>query len=955
MQDPGAPERSSVQPQQPVWPPQPASQQPTRQGADSHHPQATARPQGPAGSPSPAGRQATDGQVTGEDGRPGPARQPTVAPQNPSGSERPAPSAQQDTGAQAGPRPDASAPSPAAGPARQPNGPVHQAAGSAQEAGGPTQQANGPGRPVSAAQPANAPVARPAQEEARSHGRPAEQPGGDASAQGAAPSAADPASAWPQYNGPSQGKGRIAAELGLAGRKQPDPTAQDAQPGGSAEQARPVGSAEQARPGGAPTQPRPGQAPPGWNPPAAPSSAASSVPPAQNQAVRRPLGSVQTNQDDETKVFDTGLVADQGFGPDAQRTMPVSPAALRDRQGREAAYAGTARASAGRGQPPPPGGRPPSYPSGDPSFGRGFDAELGEPDQPRRSRRPALLVGGGLGALLFVAYIALIFIASGRVPGGTTVAGVDIGGLDRAAAEKRLNEELTERAEKPLQVVVGDEERTIRPDRAGLELDIPATVDEAYVGRTLNPVALLGALGGGEPVTPVGKVDEGKLDAALGALAKDTDREAREGKIAFKNGEVQTVMPVAGQTLDVGAAGGVLQEAFLKLRPDRRVELPVTKVAPAITRKEIEQSVQAFAEPAMSGPVILEIGDDTVEASPEQLGKALSMVPDTDGLKPRLDGKALLKALKDDLEGVLTKPRDATIQLVGDQPRVVPGKSGQAIQPKKLAAAVMPALTKSGDERVAKVPTTKKEPDITTEEVEGYGIKEVVGEFTTYFPHSADNYRNINLGRAAELINGTLVEPGGIFSLNDTVGERTEANGFTTGLVIKGGQLRRELGGGVSQVTTTVYNAAFFAGMKDIEHHPHGFYISRYPEGREATVYWGSLDMRWQNTTPYGVYVQAWIEPSTPSSQGSVTVRLWSTKYYEVKSETSERYNLVPPKTKYDESDECVEQPEGVPGFEVDVKRWIYHDGKLVDQEVDHVKYQPEHIVICGPDPKKKG
>jgi vancomycin resistance protein YoaR len=94
-----------------------------------------------------------------------------------------------------------------------------------------------------------------------------------------------------------------------------------------------------------------------------------------------------------------------------------------------------------------------------------------------------------------------------------------------------------------------------------------------------------------------------------------------------------------------------------------------------------------------------------------------------------------------------------------------------------------------------------------------------VSRFTTDFPHSP--YRNTNLGRAAELIDGTILEPGETFSLNDTVGERTAANGFTKGIIISNGVFKEDFGGGVSQVATTTFNAAFFAGLEDVEHKPH--------------------------------------------------------------------------------------------------------------------------------------
>ena len=126
-----------------------------------------------------------------------------------------------------------------------------------------------------------------------------------------------------------------------------------------------------------------------------------------------------------------------------------------------------------------------------------------------------------------------------------------------------------------------------------------------------------------------------------------------------------------------------------------------------------------------------------------------------------------------------------------------------------------------------------------------------------------------------------MLKPGETFSLNGVVGERTAANGFVEGFVIQGGKFKRELGGGVSQSATTTFNAMFFAGLKDVEHRPHTLYISRYPAGREATVSWPSLDMSFQNDTKYGVLVQAFRVNGSPGRQGSITVRMWSTKTYD--------------------------------------------------------------------------
>ena len=137
-----------------------------------------------------------------------------------------------------------------------------------------------------------------------------------------------------------------------------------------------------------------------------------------------------------------------------------------------------------------------------------------------------------------------------------------------------------------------------------------------------------------------------------------------------------------------------------------------------------------------------------------------------------------------------------------------------------------------------------------------------------------------------------------MFSLNGIVGERTVANGFTEGYIISDGILVTDLGGGVSQMATTTFNPAFFAGLEDVEHKPHSFYIDRYPMGREATVAWGSVDLRFKNDTPYGVLVTADVTPSTPTTSGVVTVSMWSTKFWDITSRTSDPYNFTDAETR---------------------------------------------------------
>ena len=193
-----------------------------------------------------------------------------------------------------------------------------------------------------------------------------------------------------------------------------------------------------------------------------------------------------------------------------------------------------------------------------------------------------------------------------------------------------------------------------------------------------------------------------------------------------------------------------------------------------------------------------------------------------------------------------------------------------------------------------------------------------------------------------------MLKPDDEFSLNGIVGERTAENGFTEGFIISDGVFKEDFGGGVSQVATTTFNAMFFAGLKDIEHKPHSFYIDRYPVGREATVAWPYVDLRFQNDTPYGVLVEAFIKPSTPSSSGSMTVRMWSTKYWDIKASQSDRYNETQPETRRLSGDECVPN-EGYGGFDIDVFRSFFKPGsdELVRRETFNTTYTPSDTVIC--------
>jgi vancomycin resistance protein YoaR len=542
-------------------------------------------------------------------------------------------------------------------------------------------------------------------------------------------------------------------------------------------------------------------------------------------------------------------------------------------------------------------------------------------------------------------YVAAYALTSDRVPRGTTVEGVEIGGLTPAAAQRRLDRALADRATSPVRVRVGDHTSSIDPVRAGLRVDVPATVEQAGAGQSWDPGRMWDHLVGGRDLDAVVRADPDRLAAAVAAVAEQVDVPATEGRVTFTRRGAEPTYPRRGTVLDRQAAAAQVRGAFLG--GDRPVELPTVEAEPTITKAAVSRAMDSFANPAVSGPVVVRLAGEGVALEPGDFAPALRMRAVGSELRPVLDDRVLLRELAPRLRQVARQPRDATVRLVRGRPQVVPARTGVTFDPADVSARFLAVLRRTGEDRTLDVESVADRPAVTTADARAWRIRQRVSSFTTFFPYAS--YRNTNLGRAASLVDGTVLAPGDTFSLNRTVGERTAANGFTKGFIISDGVFREDFGGGVSQVATTTFNAAFFAGLEDVEHKPHSFYIDRYPVGREATVAWPSVDLKFRNTTPYGVLVQAWIDRSTPSRQGAMHVAMWSTKHWDITAEQSARYNLTAPQTRRLSGPECVPN-QGYGGFDIDVFRLFHPPGsdRVVRRERMHTTYTPSDTVLCS-------
>jgi vancomycin resistance protein YoaR len=552
---------------------------------------------------------------------------------------------------------------------------------------------------------------------------------------------------------------------------------------------------------------------------------------------------------------------------------------------------------------------------------------------------------GGLVVLAGILYVAGYLIAGDKVPRKAQISGVAVGGLSRSEAVQKLTVELGARAAQPMNLAVGERDAELTPDDAGLTVDYAQSVDAAGGGKSLNPARIVKTLTGGSAIEAVVVVDQAKLQAAVGELAKTFNRPPVDAAVTYKGTKIKQKHAREGATLHQDLVATTITGSFLKV--NEPIPLPADLPPPAITDEVADRVVADFAKPAISGPIKVNVsGVGSFEVSPRMLADSISFRPQDGDLVPVLSEKKLRRNAAPAIKKVdLTEPKNATVRLVNGKPKVIPAINGTTITADHLKKAIEPVLIKPAAERKVRVQLTGAKAAFSTAEAKKLGIKRVTGQFTTKFPYLP--YRNTNIGRAAALINGTVLKPGEIFSLNQIVGERTKANGFTEGYIIKDGRFRKELGGGVSQSATTTFNAMFFAGLKDIEHKPHGLFIDRYPPGREATVAWPSLDLRFQNDTKYGVLVQAYIVKGTPSRSGSITVKMWSTKTYDKVVATDPiKSNFTTGREIKDDSKDC-EPTSAVKGFDVRFQRLFYQDGSVVRRENFNWRYAPTNRVIC--------
>ena len=553
----------------------------------------------------------------------------------------------------------------------------------------------------------------------------------------------------------------------------------------------------------------------------------------------------------------------------------------------------------------------------------------------QRRRRVFVLLGFPL-VLLAAVYVADLIVTSGKVPRGVTAAGVPLGGLAPDEAEDRLRDVVGPRSEEPIPVTVGALDAEVTPRSIDLQVDARATVAQAG-GQPLNPITRLTSFFVDTPVGVVSSVDDQALTATLEDLAADVAEDPVEGSIDFVDGEPVAADPESGQRLDVDAAEGVLVRDWAL---GETVNLPMAELEPSTTAADVDAALRDVATPAVSAPVIVDAENDTrAILSDQTIASALGFEVEEGRLEPTIDTTIVVDALRPQLEASEVPGRNADIDFTVSPPAKTPEQAARRVDYDATLENLLPVLTSDDDRELDAVYVTEP-ATFTMAELDRLGPIDVIGEFETS-GFASDSGKNIR--RAAEQIDGIVVRPGETFSLNEATNPRNAAAGYVEAGIIRNGRPARGVGGGVSQLATTLFNAAYFAGMEDVEHHEHSYYISRYPAGREATVFGDVLDVKFRNDGPTSVQIQTEWTPS------AVTVRLVGIKRYEVTSSQSSRSRPTSPQTITIPEGEACSASGGASGFTITDTRTLRDIASGETREESHtVTYDPIPRVICG-------
>ena len=589
---------------------------------------------------------------------------------------------------------------------------------------------------------------------------------------------------------------------------------------------------------------------------------------------------------------------------------------------------------------------------------RGHDGQR-EHDRQRGRRRVAVLIAACVVAVAII--VTLAATAGGdTIHGNVTVHGIGVGGLTVDQAALKLAHAAPSGG--GVSLTWNGHQWDMNATTLHAHLAAATAARDAYrytrqgnfLARSWTRLWLLLA---SHDVAPAVVFAKARVAERLATIARDVDAKPVQGSVTVRGARPVVREAHDGRTIDRAAVLSLFERAVVS-GDHLTAALPVVTVVPDVSTADA-QTAAATARTWLSGPLALTHAGHTWTIGRQDLGQYLAFVPSKDAPRLRVTFDSLVtRGYFDFITQQVGKPgknASFTASANGRHVTIRKGASGFGVVPRPTIANMNAAAAAGGSRTVAAV-FGKAPPLLSYSEATAMDITRRIGTYTTSVAGTTNRLTNVGLG--SSLLNNSLIGPGKVFSVNATTGQRTAAKGFKMAPTIINGQLADSVGGGMCQVSTTVFNAAFQAGLEIVERHNHELYISHYPLGRDATVSYGSYDLKFRNDTPH------WILLKTAFTGWSLTVSLYSAPLHrKVVASTSAWYGFVPfsidrkddptlakGQTKVDTS--------GVSGTSIDCFRKVYDaHGKLIWNDDFKSRYSmiPEVLLVGTKAPKPSG
>ncbi|HEC24239.1 MAG TPA: hypothetical protein ENI95_15120 [Chloroflexi bacterium] len=572
----------------------------------------------------------------------------------------------------------------------------------------------------------------------------------------------------------------------------------------------------------------------------------------------------------------------------------------------------------------------------------------------------SILILTNLAAALIVAGYQIYY--DGLIFPGVSVWGVDLSGMTPAEAAAALQDQFHYPRTVTITFRDGDNIWPVSAESLGVRFDVERTVQAAYeVGR--HPRLIPGlrqqltAWREGVVISPVVVFDQRSADEQLQLIAAQINRPPIDAGIQFEGLEAVATPSQIGRQVDIPATLALLGEKVTTLQSSE-INLVVVETPPRIA--STEDSV-ALINSILSSDLEVYIEDAYPEdpgpwvASREALAEMLVVEPvvSADGesmeYTVRLDEQQLEAFLSPLAPALERQPSDARFifdEETGELQPIVASQQGRRLD----IAATIQLINQTVAEGQHRVPLVFEyiEPDIPdTATAEELGITELISSATTYFRGSSSARRH-NIQTAASRFHGLVIKPGQEFSFNEYLGDVSLDSGFEEALIIYNGRTIGGVGGGTCQVSTTAFQAAFYAGFPITERWPHGYRVGYYEVGEgpgmDATVYSPIVDLRFVNDTPYHLLIETFVD----IDNATVTFRFYSTSDGRtVQKEGPIITNIVPHGPPlYEENPDLapgqVKQVDyAIDGADVTVYRTVYRDGEVLYQDTFFSQYVP--------------